>query len=64
MTSKTNCIIENCDQTCSPRSRFNICARCRNRIGYAILKGSGWAMDRKRKLVMYQDRFQYLGYRK
>jgi hypothetical protein len=64
MASNTPCIIENCDQTCKPASRFNICVRCRGRIGYAILKGPGWTTDRKRKLTMYQDRFQYLGYRR
>jgi len=63
MSSKTNCIIENCDQTCSPRSQFNICVRCRGRIGYALLQGTGWIMKRKGKLALYTDRMQYLTYR-
>lgn len=62
--SSNACIIENCDQVCKPNSRFNICVRCRGRIGYAILKGPGWTMSRKRKLALYTDRMNYLGYRK
>jgi len=60
----TRCIVETCENVCSERSQFNICAGCRNRIGYAIIKGPGWVTTRTARLRLYADRLQYLGYRK
>lgn len=62
--AKGKCIIDECNKMCSERSRFNICADCRGRIGYAIIKGPGWISGRKKQLTKITDRLEYLGYRK
>lgn len=62
--SKSRCIVKNCENTCSERSQFNICAPCRNRIGYALLQPPGWVHKRQTRLELYADRLEYLGYRK
>lgn len=51
------CRIQNCDQTCKPGSRFDICARCRAAICLWLKRHPSAVKKRQEDLDRYQDRF-------
>lgn len=63
-SGRTPCTIADCDKTCGPQSRYDICELCRGSIGRAIRLGPGWVLKRNSNLRRYSDRMQHLKYRR
>jgi len=52
------CRILNCDGLCGPKSRFDICARCRAVICVWLKRHPTAIRKRIENLARYQDRFE------